>query len=377
MTQNILIVLSICIVVQLSLLIVFLVTSKKGKKPSNILLASFFFLLIVNLADGILAYAGVFTRYPNLAHLEDGFVFLFGPVLFLYTLSIIYRDFHFHPRQLLHAIPFLVLTILYQVYYHKQSADEQLKIQNAIINRTLPLAFYVSVFIIYLHVCAYVALAFYHLRIYRKKIRETFSSINQLNLEWLAFMLGGFAFLLLISFVYTFLPAVGLTQLFDPLFVTGFIFIFFFSISVVWRGLRQPEIFAGIEQQDDKSEKKYASTIKEDERSIALTKIKELMEAEKIFLDPDLTLEKMAMKTPFSPKRLSQLINDSYQQNFFEFINSFRIREAERIFQTSRDRKLTVLEVMYSCGFNSKSSFNTIFKQKTGKTPSDYRKGLN
>ena len=128
MTQSILIVLSICIVVQLTLLIVFLITSKKGKRASNILLAFFFFLLIVNLADGILAYAGLFTKYPNLAHLEDGFVFLFGPVLYLYTLSIIYRDFHFRPRQLLHTIPFLVLTIIYQVYYHQQSAEEQLKI---------------------------------------------------------------------------------------------------------------------------------------------------------------------------------------------------------------------------------------------------------
>jgi AraC-like DNA-binding protein len=374
MAQQILIILTICIVVQLCLLIVFLLTSSRGKRSSNVLLASFFLLLIINLADGILAYAGLFTKYPSLAHLEDGFVFLFGPVLYLYTQSIIYRDFKLNWKDLWHAAPFLVLTVFYQVYYHMQSAEYQLQIQKSILERSLPVSFYFFAFLIYAHVATYILLSFRHLGYYRHRIRDSFSSLEKINLGWLSFMLSAFAFLLLISFVYTFVPVVGLREWFDPLFISAFIFIFFFAIAIVWQGLRQPQIFSGIEQPAEKAEPKYAGSIGDDERRNLLEISRRLMEEEKIFLDPELTLDKMAAKTPFSQKRLSQLINDSYGQNFFDFVNSFRIREAEKLLRQTAQSRQTILEVMYACGFNSKSSFNTIFRQKTGMTPSDYRK---
>jgi AraC-like DNA-binding protein len=374
-TQLIINTLTTLIVVQLTLLSVFLLTSRKGRRVSNVFLAFFFILLIVNLADGILSYVGVYAKYPQLAHIEDGFVFLFGPTLYFYTLSIIYKDFKFTRRHLLHALPFIVLTILYQVYYHLQSEEEQIKIQNAIINRSLPAGFYISVFLIYAHVAIYLWYGFRHLRHYREKIKESFSSLDKINLDWLYFMLGAFALLLTISFIYTFLPAVGLKQLFDPLFILSLIFIFFFAIGIVWKGLTHPQLFSGIEQPAER-ERKYAESIRDEERASAKTELRALMEEKKLFLDPDLTLEKMAANTRYSPKRLSQLINDSHGQSFFDFVNSYRIREAESILRASKDPRLTILEVMYACGFNSKSSFNTIFKQKTGKTPTEYRKSL-
>lgn len=374
MTQQILIILTICIVVQLALLSVFLISSRKGRKVANLLLAFFFFLLIINLADGIIAYTGLYTRYPYLAHLEDGFVFLFGPSLYLYTQSILYNDFRIRRKHFLHAVPFVALTLAYQIYYHLQPADDQLKIQRSILDRSLPAAFYILVLVIYGHVCAYIFLAYRHIRYYRRKIRDTFSSVDKINLDWLSFMLGTFAFLLLLSFIYTFLPAIGWKKYFDPLFISAFVFIFFFAIALAWKGLRQPEIFSGIEHPPEPREPKYAVSITNEERK-AMHDIKvRLMEQERIFLDPELTLERMASMTQFSAKRLSQLINDTFGQTFFDFINSHRIAEAEKILKDSARSRLTVLEVMYACGFNSKSSFNTIFRQKTGMTPTDYRR---
>jgi AraC-like DNA-binding protein len=62
------------------------------------------------------------------------------------------------------------------------------------------------------------------------------------------------------------------------------------------------------------------------------------------------------------------------QQNFFDFINRYRIEEAQRLLTDPPDKKITVLEVLYECGFNSKSSFNTLFKKHTGLTPSEFKK---
>ena len=91
-------------------------------------------------------------------------------------------------------------------------------------------------------------------------------------------------------------------------------------------------------------------------------------------MNPDLTVDTLASAVGFPAKKVSQVINESFAQNFFDYINTFRIREAERLMLESDDPKLTVLEVMYASGFNSKSSFNTVFKQKTGVTPSSFKK---
>ena len=98
------------------------------------------------------------------------------------------------------------------------------------------------------------------------------------------------------------------------------------------------------------------------------------MQKDKLFLNPDLSLDTLAAKLDVTSKKLSQTINETFNQNFFEYINTYRIEEAKQIFENTSDSRLTVLEVMYDCGFNSKSSFNTIFKAKTGITPSEYKK---
>ena len=100
------------------------------------------------------------------------------------------------------------------------------------------------------------------------------------------------------------------------------------------------------------------------------------METRRPWLDPDLTLEQLALQLKFRPKLLSQAINDGLGQNFFEFINTYRIGEAKRLLTNPADKKVTVLEVLYQVGFNSKSSFNTVFKKQTGLTPSEFKKKM-
>jgi AraC-like DNA-binding protein len=96
------------------------------------------------------------------------------------------------------------------------------------------------------------------------------------------------------------------------------------------------------------------------------------METEKPYLDDALTLQKLAEKISIPEKQLSILINQSAGKHFFDFINEFRINYAKTLLK--EQPQLTVLEVLYEAGFNSKSSFYTAFKKETGITPTDYRK---
>src|SRR6266498_1011760 len=98
------------------------------------------------------------------------------------------------------------------------------------------------------------------------------------------------------------------------------------------------------------------------------------MRKEKSYLQSELSLNQLAAELSVKPKILSQIINEKLGQNFFDFINTYRIEEAKRLLVEHEDPKITVLEILYEVGFNSKSSFNTVFKKNTGLTPSDFKK---
>jgi AraC-like DNA-binding protein len=101
------------------------------------------------------------------------------------------------------------------------------------------------------------------------------------------------------------------------------------------------------------------------------------MEREKPFLNPGLTLSDISEKTSIPVRSLSEVINNSLNKNFYDFINSYRIKESQRLLEDSAVNRKTVLEILYEVGFNTKSSFNEAFKRHAGLTPTQYKKRNN
>ena len=99
-----------------------------------------------------------------------------------------------------------------------------------------------------------------------------------------------------------------------------------------------------------------------------LAKVKE----QQLYTQSDLTLQSLAQQLYISQRRLSQTIKEDLDTNFSDFINTLRVELAQHYL--SQRQKVTITEVLYSVGFNSKSVFNTVFRQKTGMTPSEFRK---
>jgi AraC-like DNA-binding protein len=98
------------------------------------------------------------------------------------------------------------------------------------------------------------------------------------------------------------------------------------------------------------------------------------MEENKPYLDPDLSLKGLAEDLNFSERDLSQVINNNIGLRFFDYVNKYRIQDAVSLIKKPPDPKMTILEIMYDVGFNSKSSFNTAFRKFTDITPSEFRK---
>jgi len=110
------------------------------------------------------------------------------------------------------------------------------------------------------------------------------------------------------------------------------------------------------------------------EKEKILLTVLNYMQNNKPYLEPELTLDQLASQLSLKSRVLSQVINEILGQNFYDFINRHRIEEASRLLTNPKDEKITILEVLYEVGFNSKSSFNTLFKKYTGVTPTEFRK---
>ncbi|MDN5396567.1 MAG: helix-turn-helix domain-containing protein, partial [Chryseobacterium sp.] len=156
------------------------------------------------------------------------------------------------------------------------------------------------------------------------------------------------------------------------------VFQLFIVCWYLFKALNNPGLFRNID-----SKLKLVSDIileqKENQPAVVneeLTKLKKYMEEEKPFLNPSLTIQDLSKGSEIPARELSVLINHQLGQHFYDFINTYRIENAMHILKDTAKTKVTVLEILYEVGFNSKSSFNTAFKKHTGYTPTDYRKSL-
>jgi AraC-like DNA-binding protein len=150
--------------------------------------------------------------------------------------------------------------------------------------------------------------------------------------------------------------------------------LFAFINALIFKSLKQPEYFTGIVHVRSNSDKKSLSISSEKKYKEILTNY---MESHKPYMNPEITLSELANEVSIPPRSLSEIINNSFGQNFFDFINSYRIKESKQLLlNEDSSQKKTILEILYEVGFNSKSSFNNAFKKNTGMTPTQYKQSV-
>jgi len=369
MEPSLIFLLSFLLTFQLLFVGIFLISHKKGNRRNNTLLGTMFILIAWNMGGLTLQINGVDLKWEFLLHIDDGFFLLYGPILYLYTRGVIFRDFKLSGRNLMQMIPYLLLTVLLLSLKNLSPGTTEEIIQNE-----LPWQFYLTGALMYVHFYVYLGLAYSSLGKYRQIIRNKYSQIDRINLDWLSFSLNTFGIVAFVSLIHNFIGLVENRSVFIVTLVLLLIFVFYFVNKVIFKALRQPEIFAGIRQNE--TGKYQGSNLTPGQVEEYRKQLLELLGTEKPFLNPQVSLADLSEELSVSTKQLSQVINQSFNKNFFDFINTYRIQEVQKILKESVDDKLTVLEAMYEAGFNSKSSFNTAFKKETGQTPTEFRKKI-
>ncbi len=279
-------------------------------------------------------------------------VLLQMPLYWLYVRSACFHNYQLESKHSLHALPaigFFLFFILSDI------SAEALQLFDIVAQ----LQYY-----------AYILAVFLSLRTFRLLYRENYSTNHHLTYKWLLqttilFLMGN-TFVLIRDILFNqaawgYLPLINLII---PIFALSVISWF------VLKALYRPKLFLGVDRHLLPIKSSPAEMPGEYQQE--LERLSNYMQAERPYLDAELSLQKLADGIGLPDKLVSQLINQRLGKHFFDFINEFRITEAKALLKNQPE--LTVLEVLYQVGFNSKSSFYTAFKKETGQTPTNYRK---
>ena len=372
-------ILFILIIFQLLFLSLFLLTRKNGKQVSNILLGSFFLAICINLLDLFLLQEGFYFSNPQFAGLGSCLPLLFGPLIFFYTKSVIYKNFTLSSKSIYHFYPFLILFACTEYYYLGKSHSEQENILAGFRSYHFPYLISIISTLIFIQFLFYILASLSLVSGYKKASGQYFSDDRNMNVAWLNNTFIFFIVIIIISAFNGIIAQTHWVKYYLTVFNIIVLFMLLYVIRVMMKALHKPGFFTIPDESEmpDQSHRfrlKSSSKQLNPESGIIAQMVLAYVKEKKPYLNPELTLDQLASQVSLKPRVLSQVINEELGQNFYDFINRNRIEEASMLLNNPKDRKITVLEVLYEVGFNSKSSFNTLFKKYTGLTPSEFKK---
>lgn len=351
----------------------------------------FYSLILLNLISNELGY---YQRFPHLMLIPISLSFLIGPLHFLYAKYLIRSAKKFKTADWLHFVPFAFYLFYVLRYFFKPGDEVFAAFQTPAENRLTFDSLFFNWAII-LQGLTYMVLTIIFVRRYSRHIRDMFSAIEKIQLDWLRNITYMVLFVLSIFAMENilFLAGINLSNFFNFTSVL-------FAVAVYamgYLGLSKSEIFADPNVSESIRQLPYMShhfsvASREAQQKIApkyeksglspekaqehLDTLLSLMENEKPYRNSELTLNQLAELLAISPHNLSEIINLRLKLNFFDFVNQYRVEEVKRDLADGEKQHLKILSLALDAGFNSKSSFNAIFKKHTGLTPSEYRKKL-
>jgi AraC-like DNA-binding protein len=354
-----------------------LLGTKRGNIHANRVLAALLLSISILLAWGILSHTRYMLRVPQLAQLHVPFQFLIGPLFFFYVRALLKNRSGLSRRDLWHFTP-STICLLYLTPFYLRGGEYKLDYLLAAY-RSYPTEWHVRTILLLAQAFVYLIIILVSTPTLRmRKSEARAAGIDSSELFWARMWVGIFSVIWLAGvFRYAFDYSVQ-TNLIVPLFFSVFIYV------AVYQRLRRPESMAGPEAggetaaqtpADVTAAKKYEkSTLTKDRADRYLRRLVETMEKEKLYLDGDLTLQKLAERLSIHPHHLSQVINERLNQNFFDFINSYRVEEAKKRLVDPSEKHFSIIAIAGEVGFNSKSAFNSVFKKYVNMTPSEWRK---
>ncbi len=330
---------------------------------ANKYLAAVLGILALTLIIAFLHFTRLILYVPHFFSVTPTFTMLYGPLLYFYVVSLLKGKSPSLGMASLHFVPFIVQVKLMWPFLNMSGKMKGNYLMNIFEDRFLP-SFNEEAVARGLHLLVYLGISYFITVRHDGEAKAQQNATGSIRHFWARALVAAS---LLIWSVYTFLYFSDQNLL--NLIMPGLIAVSTYGLSFF--GFKYPEIFR--EVQIRKLEPKYrTSRLTDADKSRYADKLVEILQKERLYAKPDLNVQSLAKRSHISPQKLSQIINEKFNQNFSEFINGFRVEEAKRLLTDPQNRHLTILAIAYEVGFNSKSAFNAAFKKCTNQTPSQF-----
>jgi AraC-like DNA-binding protein len=336
--------------------------NKKGQRKGNLILATMLIVLATvgscSLYKSVVPL-GTHMRFHRQIFLVGQLAFLVGPLLFFYVKSLLDAHFVMRKWDWLHFLPFplaaLGSIIVFQEYepFLIWKFPGRVYFSGAVLVQNL----------------VYCLASFNILRSYGLTLRSFISYIDDAKLNWIRVFVGGYIVLWIVQLQVFMAWDVLESPPWCP-YARSLYFLTTFLLfnGLVLIGLKKPEIF-------HQGRKYEYSILKNTDKEQYREKLNSLMDRERLYLNPSISLAEIAERLDIAPRYVSQIINETYQRSFHDFVNKYRIDESKRLL-LQKNQNLNILGIALDAGFNSKSAFNNAFKRHEGVTPKEFRKRM-
>lgn len=373
-----------------------LFTHHRGSRRANIYLGLYILVFVGALTDYFIDLSGLAQSLVQLRVFLWPKEFLYGVLLYFYTRELtapgkyLLRGrqwWHFAPvfLHMLVTWPLILLpdTSQYAILYGQPIENPLFQFWSLVLDD-------VELGLVVFQISIYLILCLRLLRRHRERLLQTYSFREKISLDWLTYLISG---TLIVYFIWLAERLLELGRTLDTALDFGLgisMVVLIYSMSIL--GLRQSQIFAEsrqrgegvkdklpeigtVEELDRENKQKYRNSALSAELSGELMNtVDTAMQQDQLYRDPSLSLPQLAEKLGLPVNYLSQAINQQKGQNFFDYINSYRVEEVTRLMQESPARNM--LDLALSAGFNSKSPFYAAFRRHTGMTPGQFRSSI-
>ncbi|HXI21828.1 MAG TPA: helix-turn-helix domain-containing protein [Gemmatimonadales bacterium] len=360
--------------------------ARRRNRTANRLLAALMLAFSLGLSSEVYYSADLVQALPHFFGLSYPLPFLYGPLVYLYAVTAADRSRRLTRWDALHFVPFLAVVIAGLPIYLMSGPDKvalfhQLRggVHPPLIRIVDPLKYVSGV--------SYTGVTIVFLRRHHDRVKESYSSLERVNLRWLLWLGAGAAAIWLLAVTLQVLESAHIVRIERPdnyiaLAIAALVY------GIGYSGLRQPEIFRyetaeypvalpapGPEPEDGASRYERSGLTEREAQHLRET-LAAVMDRDTPWRDSELTLADLATRLSTTPHKLSEVLNAELGQSFYDFVNGHRVREVQRRIEAGDARQLTILSLALDAGFASKSTFNLVFKKHTGRTPSEFRQAV-
>ena len=347
-------------------------------KRSTLFLALFLFAHALIPINELVMWGAEFKMtardlFPSLYFFPMVAYYIDGALLYLCFKALVFKDFSLTKIDLFHFVPLMAYITFIGLVFYSKPQDIRLEMINSE-------SFVYSASYVYMEFLSKLLRVFYAIACfslisrYSSRLQDTNSNMEKVHLSWLRALVIGFLLVMVSEAILVAAKIINIYTNFSfsllvNIGLTGYYITFALVNLLVFTAVRY---FGAFEQVNEIKITKKVRDERFFQPELALS-VDDAIRGGQIYMDPDITLDKLAESLKILPRDLSSLINRHFGINFYEFINRYRIEEAKRMLTSEEYKATTITDIYLKVGFNSKSVFYTFFKKLEGMTPSQCR----